>query len=174
MLDTEQVILQPRVTYHVRTREWELLADWEYFAREGRFCIASGFRMNLASIPKSMWWIVGPHELSIAAPLLHDFLYQYRGCVPFHGVTPYRFFTRAEADALFHGLMLREGVPRWKAGAAHRAVRIFGGAAWAKDDDHATESSFSVGRALLQDGVTLAGPQAFTVTLDGEYVDTYE
>ena len=43
---------------------------------------AEGFRFDLASIPRVFWFLVSPFELSIAAPLLHDFLYAAKATRP--------------------------------------------------------------------------------------------
>jgi hypothetical protein len=92
--------------------------------------IPAGFYFDLASIPRPLWWLMAPFELSLAAPLLHDFLYRYKGNPPNGAVVPRRTYTRAEADALFKDVMHREGVSRWRRTLAYAAVRAAGGLSW--------------------------------------------
>jgi hypothetical protein len=87
-----------------------LLEDWSV--------IPKGFRSDLASIPRCLWWLIAPFELSIQAPLLHDYLYK-RGRL-----------RRRVVDRVFLGLMESEGVPRWRRNAAYLAVRLFGAPAY--------------------------------------------
>lgn len=111
---------------------WVLREDYKYFDRETGVWIKvpAGFRFDLASVPRAVWSIIAPFELSIAAPLLHDFLYRHGGAPPRGTIRPYRAWTRAEADRLFRDVMAREGVPGWRRWAAYLAVRAFGGGSW--------------------------------------------
>lgn len=120
----------PVVTYRGPSGPWRL--ERGYVVRDGRFRlrIPRGFEFDAASIPRVCWWLIGPVELSLAAPLAHDFLYRCGGC-PEPGVAlPARTWTRAEADRLFRVVMAAEGVPRWRRGLAYLAVRLFGWRAW--------------------------------------------
>ena len=119
------------VTYEVGSGKWRLLTD--YRARDERMdctlIIRGGFEFDLASIPRILWGKVGPHELSILAPLCHDALYRHGGqsgeyltLVPSE-----REYTRRDADKLFANQMGAEGVPWWRVKLAYRAVRWFGG-----------------------------------------------
>lgn len=120
------------VTYIAHRKTWVLLADYEIAIEDPvtvTFRIPIGFEFDLASIPRAIWPIIGSFELSIVAPLIHDYLYQTQGKGLLHrhtfveriGVT----FTRKQADDIFLALMLREQVPAWKARAAYAAVRLF-------------------------------------------------
>lgn len=118
----------PVVTYHVALGAWSLESDYLY-RRDGHLLLVpAGFTFDLASIPRLVWVVIAPFELSIAAPLLHDFLYRHRG-VPAVDHSA-RTYTRAEADRLFLEVMTREGVRRWRMLAAFGAVRLFGWLAW--------------------------------------------
>jgi hypothetical protein len=81
-------------------------------------------------VPRPFWWLIAPFELSIAAPLIHDFLYRYRGQPPAGSIVPPRSYDRRQSDQLFRELMRLEAVPAWRRAAAYRAVRWFGGAGW--------------------------------------------
>ena len=86
--------------------------------------IPEGFRFDLASIPRPLRWFIEPYELSIAAPLIHDWLYQHGG------VTPEGTVTRAEADLLLRLIAAAQGVSWLRRWVAWGAVRLFGWAAW--------------------------------------------
>lgn len=105
-------------------RKWRLVEGYacrlKISGQTKEIRIHAGFVFDLASIPRIFWRLIAPFELSIAAPLVHDFL--YRGGCP--GAT------RAEADAAFLDLMGRERVPLWRRRLAYLAVRVFGRFAW--------------------------------------------
>lgn len=120
------------ITYDVRNRTWRLLADYRYDDQGTRLTAKAGYAFDLSSIPRALWWLIAPNELSIVAPLFHDLLYEYRGRLPDSSfVSPYRTFTRAEADDLFLHLMTEEGVSWWRRHAAYSAVRAAGSLYWA-------------------------------------------
>jgi hypothetical protein len=108
---------------------WVLLHDYSLLGPGWEMTIPAGFRFDLASIPRLVWWLIAPHELSLAAPLVHDFLYLARG--DSDGVVPAaKVFSRSETDRLFRDLMVSEGVPAWRKWAAWVAVRLFGWTGW--------------------------------------------
>lgn len=97
------------------------------------FQIPQNFEFDLASVPRILWSLISSFELSLVAPLIHDYLYRFQGTPVHHRVVNpeapqeeyYMNLTRKQADDLFYDLMIREGVVPWKAKAAHRAVRWF-------------------------------------------------
>ena len=120
----------PVFTYLVSERKWRLEEAYRYRDEAHRITVPEQFEFDLASIPRLFWWLIAPFELSIAAPLLHDFLYRYRGDPPAGAIEPPRIYSREEADRLFRRVMASEGVARWRRAAAYRAVRWFGGSSW--------------------------------------------
>lgn len=118
----------PVVTW-IGGRTWRLEADYSYQDGDHRITVPAGFEFDLSSIPRLLWWLVAPFELSVAAPLLHDFLYRYRGGPP-GAIEPPRTYTRAEVDALFGRITEQEGVAAWRRALAYLAVRLFGRLAW--------------------------------------------
>ncbi|HKB06349.1 MAG TPA: DUF1353 domain-containing protein [Gemmataceae bacterium] len=119
------------ITYDVSLRTWRLLADYPYQYGENMLTAKAGYSFDLASVPRPLWWLIAPNELSILAPLFHDLLYEYRGVLPDETyVNPYRTYTRRETDDLFLHLMEVEGVARWRRLAAYSAVRAAGGLYW--------------------------------------------
>ena len=126
----ESSLPSPVVTYRVQERTWRLEADYSYQHDAHRIGVPDQFEFDLASIPRPFWWLVAPFELSIAAPLLHDFLYRYAGDPPAGSIVPPRSYSRAQADLMFRDVMKQEGVWAWRRVAAYRAVRWFGSGAW--------------------------------------------
>jgi hypothetical protein len=120
----------PIVSYRVGACRWRLERDYGCDHEGRRVTIPGGFEFDLASVPRQVWWLVAPFELSIAAPLIHDFLYRCGGAPPPGAVVPEHRYTRREADRLFLRMMEREGVAAWRRRAAYGAVRAFGGLAW--------------------------------------------
>lgn len=118
------------VSYCTDAREWRLSKRYVLNFEGLHWEIRQGFAFDLASIPRPVWSLIAPFELSLVAPLLHDFLYFHRGAPPRGAVTPYRTFSRSETDRLFLGLMRAEGVPYWRRALAYAAVRLFGAFAW--------------------------------------------
>lgn len=109
---------------------WRLEQEYQYTHAGYLITVPAGFEFDLASVPRAFWVFISPFDLSIVAPLLHDFLYHYRGDPPAGAIVPAYVYTRLEADDLFLELMVEEGVPRWRREVAYRAVRTFGGVYW--------------------------------------------
>ncbi|MDJ0665419.1 MAG: DUF1353 domain-containing protein [Acidimicrobiia bacterium] len=122
----------PVVTYIGPGNVWRLEADYAYQDGPTLITVPAGFRFDLASIPRVFWWLISPFELSVAAPLLHDFLYAYKGDPPQGSLDPSRQYSRKEADQLFKRVMEIEGVPGWRRRPAYAAVRAFGWIGWGK------------------------------------------
>jgi hypothetical protein len=127
------------VTYDTRRKVWVLMFDYKLSLPVDKreridVSIPAGFEFDLASIPRPIWPLIGSFELSLVAPLIHDYFYQYTGRPVYHRrildnlpvpAGSWHDVSRAEADRLFLSLMLREGVTSWKSHAAYRAVRLF-------------------------------------------------
>jgi hypothetical protein len=113
----------PVLTYRGDGR-WRLEVAYTYADDETAIAVPVGFELDLASVPRVFWPLIAPFELSIVAPLVHDFLYRSGG------KTATRTYMRAEADALFRRIMTAESVPKWRATLAYVAVRLFGRSAW--------------------------------------------
>jgi len=120
----------PVVTYLVGKRTWLLEQAYAYRDGRTRIVVPAGFEFDLASVPRPLWVLIAPFELSIAAPLLHDFLYRYRGRPPAGSVVPPREYSRAETDRLFERVMEQEGVPAWRRWLAYRSVRLLAWSDW--------------------------------------------
>lgn len=120
------------VTFLAHRNIWLLVEEYRvkvlHEEDEFEFRIPQNFEFDLASVPRVFWSVIGSFELSLVAPLIHDYLYRFRGRPEHHTRTqePHLVvLTRRDADQIFLALMLREGVPSWKAKLAYRAVRWF-------------------------------------------------
>lgn len=125
---------EPIISYDIRRCRWILHQGYTYSSGPHHIWIRPGFAFDLASIPRLVWWLIAPFELSICAPLVHDYLYscggkfQHDSKVAMWGCR--LWYTRAETDALFLRIMCEEGVPRWRRTLAYVAVRLFGWLSW--------------------------------------------
>lgn len=115
---------------------WVLTEDCVYTTNDGFTITAkSGFKTDLASIPRIFWALIASFELSVTAPILHDLIYRSAGEVepPDGEVAPAgKIFTREEADDIFLELMTRAKISYWKRNVAYLAVRHFAEHAWRK------------------------------------------
>ena len=107
----------------------------DYYEPEARIVIPKGFKCDHASIPRFLWGIICPQDLSDEAPVTHDYLYAHAGTT-----TPYylgenhssgaKVFSKEEADKIFDRIMRREKVQTWKRRAAYIAVNYLGESTW--------------------------------------------
>lgn len=106
--------------------------------------IPKGFRCDHASIPRFLWSIICPQDLSDEAPVMHDFLYRRAGLPTFSYATCTMVtFTRKQADKMFRDLMIFRKVEPWKRIVAYRAVRLFAYFVWRK---HYKENTKGISR----------------------------
>lgn len=123
--------LPSAIISHVEGDNWRLDESYSHPV-EGNVTITvpKGFIFDLASVPKFARWFITPFELSIIAPLVHDFIYVFAGKVPSEHVDPTKVFTRLEADVIFLKIMEEEKISLAKRQIAYRAVRTFGWLFW--------------------------------------------
>lgn len=102
-----QVIRRDQFTRHGHTEE-----------------IPKGLIVDGASVPRSVWWFMPPDGLHRRAALCHDIPYALKG----------RFatwtMTRKQTDEMFYDFMIEDGVSKFRAGVAYRAVRMGGQRPW--------------------------------------------
>ena len=112
--------------------EWQLVNPIEHYDEilQVKLIAPAGYTFDLASIPKVLWSIIAPFELSILAPLFHDSIYELKGHMDESHCVPISELTRSDADGLFLRLMQLEGITRWKRNAAYAAVRAAGSLYW--------------------------------------------
>lgn len=125
---------RPAVQFSTRTRCWTLVSPFDITLEGRHMCIPSGFQFDLASVPRFLWWFMAPFELSIAAPLTHDWLYCHGGCVTDTSGAAFCVSRRA-ADRVFRCVMQDRQVKPWRIVLAWCAVRAFGWAAWQRRVD---------------------------------------
>lgn len=88
--------------------------------------VPAGFRTDLASVPRWLWWLFPRDDPQYAAAsVLHDYTYKWR-----HPASSDKF-DRNTADGIYLDGMLILGVPAWRAWAMYLGVRIFGHRHWA-------------------------------------------
>lgn len=97
--------------FSVKVREHDLLIT-----------VPEAFMTDFASIPRLFWTILPPWGKYSPAAVVHDFLYWSK------------MVRRKEADQVFLILMQRLGVATWKRRIMYRAVRIFGGFRYGKNN----------------------------------------
>jgi hypothetical protein len=85
------------------------------------FTVPTGFKTDLASVPRLFWNILPPFGKYTEAAVLHDWLYRTH------------LLTRAQADGLLLEAMVLCRVPRWQRALIYGAVRCFGWAAWSDE-----------------------------------------
>jgi len=89
-----------------------------------KITIPKGFRTDLASVIRWLWFKFPPNGPWTRAALIHD--YFYRNKTPFS-----RFF----ADSVFREVMRLDGVSTWKRVLMYYAVRSFGWMFFKKESD---------------------------------------
>ena len=127
---TASSLAPPILTRVVEDDEWRLEEEYSYRFDATTITVEEGYRFDLASVPRPFWFLIAPFELSITAPLIHDFLYEHRGDPPAGAIDPPRRFSRRESDVVFKKIMEEEGVVRWRRQAAYLAVRGFAWLFW--------------------------------------------
>ncbi len=104
-------------------RRWRLLAGFSYSTLVGgakEIHVPVGFETDFASIPRGLWNLFPPTGSYGKAAVIHDFLYRMWGT------------SRKDADKIFLEAMEVLGVGYLTRHALYRAVRVFGGSAYAK------------------------------------------
>ena len=100
-----------------------------------RITCKKGFKTDLASVPRAIWWLISPWDIARAA-IIHDLLYlrirQYRAKLDkdhlqYDQISAYKS-AKKEADKVFLAAMkdADPSVPKWKMYAAYYAVVLFG------------------------------------------------
>jgi hypothetical protein len=119
------VIPQPQIVQlAVDPASWKLSRSYTVTSLGFVLTVAAGFVYDLATVPRLLWWLIAPFELSCAAALIHDWLYQHGG------LTGMQRFTRLQADRFLYDLAAQEGVFWWRRWLAYRPVRLFGARYW--------------------------------------------
>jgi hypothetical protein len=115
---------------YVDGRRWRVTHDLTYHLSDG-LCVQvpAGFLTDMASIPRPLWWIVGPptgdgkgKEYGIAA-VLHDYLYTIKRVSG-------RKVPRRQADAAFLETLLATSVRPFWAYTLWCGVRVGGWWSW--------------------------------------------
>jgi len=114
----------PSIIYDVKDRIWITTNDYAYVDDDYVIIVPAGFKFNLASVPRILWFVISPYELSIPAPLVHDYLYVNKGRIG------NRVYSRRDADKIFKRLMGQMGVGKFRRFFGYISVRAFGWLYW--------------------------------------------
>lgn len=106
-----------------RDHYWVLTSDLIWDDGKNRFVIKSGFKTDLATIPKTLQAQWKPDGAWARAAVLHDWLYEQ----------PRIAGTRVNADNLFLKAMCADKVPLGTALWFYGNVRVMGEAWWGKN-----------------------------------------
>lgn len=128
---------------------WRLEMDYQAELQGRTITVPATFEFDLASVPRLFWPVIAPFELSVAAPLLHDFLYRYKGSPPADSIVPVGALGRKAVDRLFLELMTREGISPLRAFAAYAAVRLFGSFAWGRKGGQSSPEEATLRKVLF-------------------------
>ena len=112
------------LVYH--NNKWEVVDNLTIKMLGHEIFIPKGFRTDLASIPRILWWVVPPFGEYNEAAVVHDFLYR-----KLHGKSN---ITRKEADLIFFSLMEKANVNKIISYTFYVAVRAFGWIVYGKND----------------------------------------
>jgi hypothetical protein len=96
----------------------KLLKPFTVKVKGKEITVPVGFMTDFASVPRLFWRLAPPWGLYSRAAVVHDWLYQSGA------------FDKETTDLIFKALMVRYGVPAWKAQLMYAAVKWFGGKAW--------------------------------------------
>jgi hypothetical protein len=112
------------------SRDYMVTEDYIYNSGTYRITVFKNFIYDRASIPRVLWVFIDKDSLGNVAPLIHDLLYRNGGVLPTNQISPYRKFSKEDADRLFLELMAKCGVSKGRRLAAYQAVKKFGKSSW--------------------------------------------
>lgn len=96
--------------------KWKLCDNMIIHIDNTYHAVPRGFKTDLASIPRPLWWLYSPTDFdSIASAVLHDWHYC---CAP--------NVTRLQADEVFYYGLIAQGMPKARASLYYYGVRSWG------------------------------------------------
>ncbi|MBV6626037.1 MAG: DUF1353 domain-containing protein [Rivularia sp. (in: Bacteria)] len=130
-----------KVSYIPEDNTWILEEEYCYEdkIKGTKILLHKGFSFDLSSIPRFLWIICGTHELSLEAPLIHDFMYMSKGGKKMYFnqkvilgdiETKGILYSRKEADELFRKMMQEARVRKWRRFFGYMGVKLFGSMYW--------------------------------------------
>lgn len=115
------------LSYNPDSHSWTLGREYEFTFMNDVVTIAKGCNFD-ASIPRTLWGLVSPNELGITPVLIHDYLYEHKGCVL--GRNGVVWYDRQDADARFLKQMKTIKIKYLLRNLAYFAVRMGGWIYW--------------------------------------------
>ena len=109
--------------------------------------IPEKFKFDLATIPRFLWTFIAPFELSIIAPLVHDYIYVQKGefyiddngCIISNPSANKKYISRWACDRIFLSHMKLERVGKITRYLCYYGVRWFGGFFWKEKRNYSVE-----------------------------------
>ena len=116
------------VDIHTETERGDVLTTMEELVvgfADKLLIVPPGFESDGASVPRLFWRIVCPpvDPHAVRAGFVHDFIYRNHP----------KGWTRKDADTMFLGYLILDGMPVSRALLAYWGVRIGGGRAWKQE-----------------------------------------
>jgi Protein of unknown function (DUF1353) len=106
------------LTYLALEGVWQLDHDVTVYGNEESWVVPAGFKTDLASSPRALWWLIGPYGPYLFSALVHDWMYeQWRN----------GNFKRVDADGIFRRNLRQDGVRKVQRWFMWTAVRFAGG-----------------------------------------------
>lgn len=122
--------------YQLKGSKWWVVLDDHLFELrldgvDYKIIVPGGYRYDRATI----WWegVISKDSLGCQGALIHDVICKFHGMIPnveYHPdsidtphISPWRRFTRPEADDIFYAVMLADGISQWRAWTARQFVR---------------------------------------------------
>lgn len=121
--------LEPLSVRQLHGSKWWLVLEDYRFSVEVRgkvyeVRVPAGYRYDRSSIPWCFEWLISKDSLGCLGCLLHDVLYSSNG--KWFQTSPWRAWTRAEADLAFRLVMIEDKIDLMRAWTAWEAVRVLG------------------------------------------------
>lgn len=96
--------------------KWKLCDNMIVHIDNAYHAVPRGFKTDLASIPRPLWWLYSPTDFdSIASAVLHDWHYCCSTDI-----------TRKQADLVFYYGLIAQGMPKASASLYYYGVRSWG------------------------------------------------
>ena len=99
-------------------KTWKLISEFRQSVfidgKRHDIAVPKNTRTDLASVPRIFWMLIPPFGRYSQAAVIHDYLYSEGK------------LDKILADKIFHELMLKYGVYKWKARIMYLAVCAFG------------------------------------------------
>lgn len=131
--------LEMRVTLMDGGRKIRLDQDIVVNAGKYKYTVPTGFVCDYASVPRLFWGVLPPMGVRYSsAAILHDYMYKFHAFVfvgtDDSGQVRKVSISRKYADQIFRDALISSSARWWRRVVMYRAVRLFGGKSWRKNN----------------------------------------